>query len=292
LIQINRDRSAKAFGGQRRTKEVVMRPFQKMWWTAPATGQWSASVCAALACAFIVAPGAHAQDAATILKAMSDYVTAQKSISISFDSDIEVVTSDLQKIQFTSSGQVLLNRPDKLRVTRTGGYTDVELVFDGKTATLLGKNVNAFAQADAPGTVDQLIDRIRDESNISMPGADLLLSRVYDELTSDVFDAKHIGQGVIDGVDCEHLAFRGAEVDWQLWVETGARPIPRKYVITSKHVTGAPQYTLRVKDWKTDPPASADAFVFKAPADAKKVEFAALHDVDEIPPGQVTGAKK
>jgi len=269
-----------------------MRPFQKMWWTAPATGQWSASVFAALACAFIVAPGAHAQDAAKILKAMSDYVTAQKSISISFDSDIEVVTSDLQKIQFTSSGQVLLNRPDKIRVTRTGGYADVELVFDGKTVTLLGKNVNAFAQADAPGTVDQLIDGIRDQYNVSMPGADLLLSRVYDELTTDVLDAKHIGQGVIDGVDCEHLAFRGPDVDWQLWVETGARPIPHKYVITSKHVTGAPQYTLRVKEWKTDAPAGADAFVFKPPADAKKVEFAALTDVDEVPAGQVAGGKK
>jgi hypothetical protein len=223
---------------------------------------------------------------------MSDYVTAQKNLSISFDADIEVVTGDLQKIQFASSGQVQLSRPDKIRVSRTGGYADVELVFDGKTVTLLGKNVNAFAQADAPGTVDQLIDGIRDQYNVSMPGADLLLSRVYDELTTDVLDAKHIGQGVIDGVDCEHLAFRGPDVDWQLWVETGARPIPRKYVITSKHVTGAPQYTLRVKEWKTDAPAGADAFVFKPPADAKKVEFAALTDVDEVPAGQVAGGKK
>jgi hypothetical protein len=269
-----------------------MRPFQKRWWTAPATGQRSASILAALAWAAIVAPSAHAQDAGKVLKAMSDYVTAQKSLSISFDADIEVVTSDLQKIQFTSSGQVLLSRPDKVRISRTGGYSDVELVFDGKTVTLLGKNVNAFAQADTPGTVDQLIDGIRDQFNISMPGADLLLSRVYDELTTDVLDAKHIGQGVIDGVDCEHLAFRGVDVDWQLWVETGARPIPRKYVITSKQLSGAPQYTLRVKDWKTDAPASADAFVFNPPAEAKKVEFAALTDVDEIPPGQVAGAKK
>jgi len=240
----------------------------------------------------MVAPGAQAQDAGKVLKAMSDYLTAQKSISLSFDSDIEVLTPELQKIQFTSSGQALLNRPDKLRVTRTGGYTDVELVFDGKTATLLGKHVNAYAQVEAPGTVDQLIDRIRDESNVSMPGADLLLARVYDELTTDVIDAKHVGQGVIDGVECDHLAFRGPETDWQIWVETGARPIPRKYVITSKTMTGAPQYTVRVKEWKTDAPASADAFVFKPPADAKKVEFAALHDIDEIPPGQVMGGKK
>ena len=269
-----------------------MNPCQKSWSIAHAMGSGATSFLAALAVGIIVAPGAQAQDAGKILKAMSDYITAQKSVSISFDSDIEVVTPELQKIQFTSSGQALLSRPDKLRVSRTGGYTDVELVFDGKTVTVLGKNINAFAQTDSPGTVDQLIDGIRDKHNIQMPGADLLLSRVYDDLTADVVDAKHIGQGVVDGVECEHLAFRNAEVDWQLWVETGARPVPRKYVITSKHVTGAPQYTLRIKEWKTDVPVAADAFVFKPPADAKRVELVALVDIDEIPVGQVAGAKK
>ena len=44
-------------------------------------------------------------DAAKILKASTDYVAAQKSISATFDSDIEAITPDLQKIQFTSSGQ-------------------------------------------------------------------------------------------------------------------------------------------------------------------------------------------
>jgi hypothetical protein len=233
-----------------------------------------------------LAPPAQAQDASKILKAMSDYVTSQKVLSLAFDADIEVVTSELQKIQFTSSGQVLLSRPDKIRVTRTGGYTDVELVFDGKTAAVLGKNVNAFAQTDAPGSVDQLIDRLRDQYNVAMPGADLLLSGVYDELMADVVDAKHIGQGVVDGVECEHLAFRNPDIDWQLWVEIGARPIPRKYVITSKAVTGAPQYTLRIKDWRTDVQVAADAFAFKPPADAKQVEFTALREIDEVPPGQ------
>jgi hypothetical protein len=93
-------------------------------------------------------------------------------------------------------------------------------------------------------------------------------------------------------VDCEHLAFRNAEVDWQLWVEIGARPVPRKLVITSKHVAGAPQYTLRIKEWKTDASVAPDAFVFKPPSNAKKVEFVALADIDEIPAGQVMGAKK
>ena len=56
-----------------------------------------------------------------------------------------------------------------------------------------------------------------------------------------MIEAKHIGRGVIDGVECEHLAFRNQDVDWQLWVQVGAKPIPCKYVITSKAVgIGAP----------------------------------------------------
>jgi len=236
--------------------------------------------------------GAEDADARKVLKSMADYVTSQKTLLLSFDSDIEVMTQDLQKIQFTSSGQVLLSRPDKLRATRTGGYTDVELVFDGKTLTVLGKNLNAYTQVDAPGEIDSMIGRLRDELGVALPGADLLLSRVYDELITDVIDAKHIGQGVIDGVECEHLAFRNEETDWQLWVEIGARPIPRKYVITSKAVTGAPQYTLRIRDWRTDVETKADAFAFSPPAGASKVAISALSDIDEVPHGVVPSAKR
>jgi hypothetical protein len=254
----------------------------------PTVSRWSAAVILTFAMVSLATPSAQAQDANKVLKAMSDYVTSQNTISLAFDSDIEVITSELQKIQFASSGQVLLSRPDKIRATRTGGYADVELVFDGKTITVHGKNINAFAQTDSPGPVDQLIERLRDVHNVAMPGADLLLSRVYDEMMADVIDAKHIGQGVVDGMECEHLAFRNPDVDWQLWVEIGARPIPRKYVITDKTVTGAPQYTLRIKDWRTDVQVAPDAFAFKQPADARKIEFTALRDIDEVPPGQPT----
>jgi hypothetical protein len=236
---------------------------------------------------------AQAQEdgARKILKAMADYLTGQKTISATFDADIEVVTTDLQKIQFTSSGRLVMGRPDKLRAIRTGGYADVELVFDGKTATVLARHNKAYAQIDVPSSIDQLIDRLRDQHNVTMPGADLLLARVYDELIENVLVAKHIGHGVIDGLDCDHLAFRSPEVDWQLWVEIGPRPIPRKYVITSKTVTGAPQYTLRIKSWATEP-LSADAFDFKPPQDAKKVDIKELQDIDEVPPGVIVGGKR
>jgi hypothetical protein len=256
----------------------------------PAIGQLLVLLTLMLTAIMCFAPNARAQEdnAREILKAMVDYVAGQKSISATLDTDIEVITPEVQKIQFASSGKLMLSRPDKLRASRTGGYADVELVFDGQTVSVLGKDANSYAQTDASGTVDQLIDRLRNEYSLDLPGADLLLSNAYEVLMEDVLDAKHIGQGVINGVECEHLAFRNQDTDWQLWVAVGDRPIPCKYVITTKAVAGAPQYTLVIKDWKTDEPA-ADAFAFKPPAEAKKVDFSALTDIDEIPAGVVKG---
>jgi hypothetical protein len=251
---------------------------------------------AALATAFVAftAQVAKADDAATLLKAMADYTAAQKSISATFDSDVEVITPELEKIQFTSSGKMQLSRPDKLRIKRTGGYADVELVYDGKTVSLYGNNAKAYVQTDAPGTIDNLVDALQGRTGGAMPGTDLLLSDAYDVLTSDVIEGHHIGQGVVDGVECEHLAFRGHDTDWQIWIQTGAQPIPRKYVITSKTVAGAPQYTLRIKEWKTDAIADADAFAFKPPAGATKVDLdsGVMTEFDEIPPGTPSGAMK
>ena len=255
-----------------------------------------ASGAAASVAILVVSAGqtAQAQDAAKILKAMSDYTAGQKAISATFDSDIEIITPELQKIQFASSGQLKLSRPDKLRIRRTGGYADVELIYDGKTLSLYGNNAKSYVQADAPGTVDQVIDTLQAKTGAAMPGTDLLLTKSYDELMTNVIEGWHIGLGVVDGVECEHLAFRGVDTDWQIWIETGARPVPRKYVITSKTLAGAPQYTLRIKDWKTDAIADADAFVFKPPADATKValDSGVMMEFDELPPGIPAGAKK
>lgn len=223
---------------------------------------------------------------------MSDYVAGQKTISATFEASIEIVTPELEKLQFNNSGQVVLARPDKLRASRLGGYADVELVFDGKKVAILGKNINAYAQVDAPGTTDQMYDRLRNDFGIQMPGADLLLTNVFEVLSKDVVVAKHIGAGVIGGVECEHLAFRNDDTDWQLWVQAGAQPIPRKLVITTKSVTGSPQYSLVIREWKTDQAPVADTFEFKTPQGAKQVKVEDLADVDELPAGVVKQGDK
>ena len=237
------------------------------------------------------ASAVHADDARAVLKAMTDFIGAQQSISATLDSDIEVLTTDLQKIQFTNSGRVQMVRPDKFRAARLGGYSDIELVFNGKTLSLLGKVENAYVSLERPGNFDQLVAGLREQLGVAIPAADLLVSHSFDQLMTGVIESKHIGRGVIDGVECEHLAFRTHDIDWQIWIEVGPRPIPRKYVITSKTVTGAPQYTLRVKQFGTDP-IPADAFAFSAPAGAKSVSIAELQNIDEVPQGTVAGEKK
>src|SRR5258705_8026548 len=110
----------------------------------------------AVACiAALVTPALAEDDAARILKAMADYTAGQKSISATFDSDIEVITPELQKLQFTSSGQMRLDRPDKLRIKRTGGYTDVDMVFYGTGRSLHGNNAKTHEPAALSGAVRQ-----------------------------------------------------------------------------------------------------------------------------------------
>jgi hypothetical protein len=241
----------------------------------------------------LTTPRAEADEATAknLVKAMSDYMATQKVISFSFDTDLEIVTKDKQKFGLASSGTVTLNRPNKVRVTRHGGFADVEAVFDGKTLSLLGKNANVYGQIDVPGSIDHLIDELRDKYNRPVPGADLLQSNLYDELMPLVIDTKDLGSGVIGGVECDHLAFRTEEVDWQIWIAQGARPYPCRYVITSKLVDDAPQYSVQIRDWKTGNEVASDDFAFRSPADARKLDLKEL-DTDELPKAFTPGGSK
>ena len=231
-------------------------------------------------------------DAKRLLKAMSDYMAAQKALSFEYDATLEVVTIEEQKLALASSGAVTLNRPDKIHATRSGGFADVEMSFDGKTLTLLGRNLNLYAQIDVPGTVDHLVDELRVKHNRPLPAADLLLSNVYDELMRDVVDIKDLGSGVIGGVECDHLAFRAKEVDWQIWIAQGERPYPCRYVITSTFITGGPQYTIQIRNWKTGNEFAATDFSFRNTTNAKKVALENLAGTDEIPDHFTAGESK
>jgi hypothetical protein len=146
----------KQFANKQRTNRLSPRRSGRF------TGDAKTFVVAVAMAGMASIPAAHADEAQakSLLKAMSDYLAAQKAISFDYDSNLEIVSTQQQKIGLASSGTLTLNRPDKLHAARTGGFANVELVFDGKTLTLLGKNTNLYAQVEAPGTIDQLVDVI------------------------------------------------------------------------------------------------------------------------------------
>jgi hypothetical protein len=157
------------------------------------------------------------------------------------------------------------------------------MLFDGKTLTLLGKNLNLYTQLDVPGTIDYLVDELKDTYHRPLPAADLLLSNAYDELMKDVIDVKDLGSGVVGGVECDYLAFRTNDVDWQIWIAQGKRPYPYRYVITSKHLNSMPQYTIQTRNWKTGAEVAATDFRFNNPTKAQKVELKDLKGADDLP---------
>lgn len=224
-----------------------------------------------------------AVSAKQIVKAMSDYMASQKALSSEFDVALDVTTPQLERITFNSSGSLVLARPGKIRAIRKGGYAEMELISDGKTATVVDLANAAYAQAKSPGTIDALIDMIRTTYGIDMPAGDLLMTNSYDRLIEQVVEAKHVGIGVVDGYECEHLAFRNSDTDWQLWIRTGNRPLPCKYLISSKKVVGYPTYTIQFRNWSTEPVASDDAFRFRAAQGARQVGFDQMSAVGELP---------
>lgn len=242
---------------------------------------------------FMSSPGAWASEskARELLKGMSDFISSQQAMALDFDATYEVVTNDGQKLGLASSGSVTLNRPNRIRASRHGGFVHVETVFDGTTLTLLGRNTNVYIQIELPGTVDNLIDELRDTYGRPLPAADLLVANPYAVMMEEVVDVKDLGSGVIGGMECDWLAFRTDEVDWQIWIAQGERPYPCRYVITNRQVAHSPQYTVDFRNWRFGTDATGD-FEFKSPAGATKIELEELREHIRDLPGHFTIGEK
>ncbi|MBZ4422881.1 DUF2092 domain-containing protein [Myxococcus sp. RHSTA-1-4] len=207
------------------------------------------------------------------LREMSDFLAGQRQLTVRTQGTIEAVLESGQKIQFHREGLVSLRRPDRLRVDRTGDLSDLQLFYDGKQLTLYGEKSQTFAAAPAPPTLDDTLDMASDLLGLEPPAADLLYSNPYAVLRESMRSGTYLGRANVEGVATHHLAFQGDEVDVQIWIEDGPRPLPRKYVVTSKRVDQAPQYAVVLSDWDLAPQLSDSQFVFRPPAEAQRVSF-------------------
>jgi hypothetical protein len=242
----------------------------------------------ALIFAFCLAPGPVMgvegvdPNADKILKSMSSYLGEMEAFSMNADIDFEIVSRNGQKLQLSSFATAVLKRPAEFHIQRKGMIANLDFIFDGKTLTLHGKNLNVYAQIEVPGTIDDAIRAYELETGIPAPGADLLFTDPYTILSTGVDTSVYLGIAYVNGVECHHLAFREAKVDWQLWVKTGDAPLPMKYVITSKWHTAAPQYEIRFRDWDTNPQINDGQFTFSAPEGATRLETIPVNEMGEF----------
>lgn len=217
-------------------------------------------------------------EADKLLRKMSKDMAEMKTFQVDTSQVMEVVTFDGEKIQGLAESTLSVQRPNKLRTDRMGPFGGGSLFYDGSSLTFYGKRDNLYATAKAPDTLDATLDFAREQLSIDAPGADLLHSDPYSVLMEDVVSGRYLGKEVVGGRTCHHLAYRGNEIDFQMWVEDGQRALPCRFVITSKKVTGSPEYEVSMFNWKAEASIPAETFTFTPPPNAAKIDFVRVSD--------------
>ena len=209
--------------------------------------------------------------AGALLKKMSDYMSGLKSFSADAYVFDEQIMGDGFKLSVLRSGSFKVQRPNRLHITRKGMVQDQEVFFDGQHLVVYGKRLGMSIELSVAGDVDAALDAATQTFGAELPARDLISTDAYTPLMEPVEESAFLGTVEIGDVTCRQLAFRTDEVDWQLWVEEGDRPLPCRYTITSKWTYGAPQYTVTFSNWQVNPKFAVGDFKFMAPEGTKVV---------------------
>lgn len=208
-------------------------------------------------------------EADALFKQMSDYLTGLQQFELTSQSSIETMLDSGQKIMLDHTNHTSIKRPDKLFTSRTGSLVEQSFYYDGKEFTSYDHVQNQYTVIAAPATISETLDLVVSKFELTAPGVDLLYPDSYSRLSKGLLDGFYVGQSEINGIECYHLAFRNGDVDWQIWIQTGDKPLPIKYVITSRWITGAPQYSV-IMQWNLKPELSDVVFRFVPPKAATK----------------------
>ncbi len=215
-----------------------------------------------------VEPGAMAA-----LQGMGAYLRTLKSFQVDVATTDEDVLDDGQKIQYSGTTSILARMPNGLRAEVANDRRERMYLYDGKSFTLFAKRLNFYAVVPAPPTVGQLADTLDEKYDVTVPIVDLFRWGTPGWSTDDIKGAMDVGPSTVEGVTCQQYAFRQDDIDWQIWIQKGDHPLPRRLVITTKTDEGRPQHTAEYT-WNLAPSFNDAAFVFDPPEGAGKVVLA------------------
>jgi hypothetical protein len=170
----------------------------------------------------------------------------------------------------------MLRRPDRLAGDATGDAVHRSFYYDGRTFSALDKEQNVWASGTVPPTIDEALDWVFEQTGTVIPLADFLYADVYSRLMESVERGVYLGIHDVDGVPCHHLSFEQATIDWQIWIDAGRDPLPRKLVIAYKTEDEVPQYSVTIRKLNLAAKVPDHIFRFEPPSGATRIEVAAL----------------
>jgi hypothetical protein len=207
------------------------------------------------------------------LKRMTDYLKTLQAFTVRAAASKDEVVGNEFKVDKESEVTLNVRKPDRLRAEVLGDNGDKVFVYDGKSLVVFTQPEKYYATMPAPPTIKETLDAALKQHGIELPLADFIYTAMGDDLGSSALAAGDIGPSRVAGSDCEHYAFRSTKVDWQIWIEQGERPLPRKFVITTRDAPGRPEYAA-VLTWDVSPHFDDATFTFSPPEGAKPIEFA------------------
>jgi len=207
------------------------------------------------------------------LNRMGTYLRSLKSFEVKAATTQDDVLSTGQKAQFTGTQDLLIRQPNGLRGEVSVGAQHRLWFYDGKKFTLYADGPGYYATVPAPSNLRELADTLRQKFAIEMPLRDLFLWGTDRAPTKGISSAVDLGQAEVEGTTVQHYAFRQAPVDWQIWIQNGDYPLPRKLVITTTDDDARPDYSA-VLNWNLAPSFNNEAFVFYPPPSAKRIVIA------------------
>jgi hypothetical protein len=206
------------------------------------------------------------------VKKMSAYLRSLKVFQVQGAITHDDVLEDGLIIQSSSKVDMLAAKPNRLRAEVTSDDKHRLYLYDGKTFTAWGKLNNYYATVPAPPTIPELFKQVDEKFDIELPLIDLFKWGTNEDDINKIKTAIDAGPTNVEGVTCEQYVFHQEGVDWQVWIQLGDYPLPRRLVITTLTDEARPQHTMTLA-WNLAPSFNDGAFVFDPPPDAKRILF-------------------
>jgi hypothetical protein len=163
-------------------------------------------------------------------------------------------------------------RPNKIRVLMKSARNERQLVYDGKTVSLYTPAQKYYGALEFNGTLGALIDLLEEKYGMQIPLDDLFRFGTPEAVLDKFESAMNAGQDFIGRDLCDHYAFRRGKIDWQIWITTGSKPLPRKIVITNRADDARPQ-SVQMLDWNLKPTFTDAVFKVTQPKGSSKIEI-------------------